>query len=90
MDILQFIYAVSDTKVLRLKFGDKIIPVLWNYRGLFSIIPVAKIKNEIQRGICLIPWHGTIPVPQDVAKLLIGEDVHSKGTYRPQSDSTGS
>lgn len=89
MDILQFIYVVSNIKVLRLKFGDKIVPVLWNYRGLFGIIPKAKILNEGQRGMCLIPWHDTIPVPQDVAKLFIGENVHSKGTYRPQSDTPG-
>lgn len=89
METKQFIYTTSDVKVLRFKFGDRIVPVLWNYRGLFSIIPKAKILNEGQRGICLIPWRETIPVPQNIAKLLIGEDVHSKCTHRSKSDTPG-
>ncbi len=27
---------------------DKVLPIVWNYRGLFGIIPAASIKNLLQ------------------------------------------
>jgi len=86
-----FRYVIINYSPVNFKWDDLVTPViepiLFNKDGLFRIIPVASIKNKFECGgqqdvNVKFHWSEAIPVSQTFARLLLGEDVHSKGTYR--------
>lgn len=89
-----FHYIDVDTITVRLHHLEYInYPILWNNKGLYGLIPFAKIQNAFENwnnthiGSTAIPhhkfyWHDVIKISPQIANALLGEDKDDKCTYR--------
>ena len=106
--IKQFTYIISTTNNLQSSEPTMLIsnqeikqpwlPILWNRRGLFRIIPLAKIQNIIQRNKDMgakderlfFNWYDAIQIDHTTVRLLLGDDVNNKCTYGGKSNAPSS
>ncbi len=71
-------------------------PILWCNKGIYGLIPLARIYNalenwkDINTGSTKKPtgvfyWHNTVKVPPQIAATLLCKDKNDKCTYRGKS-----
>lgn len=91
---IEIIYVDYKTESILLDLDYVDCPVLWNKKGLFGLIPLAKIKNKLEHWkdldmsggedapIGMFYWRDVIPVSPQIANALLGEDKDDKCTYK--------
>lgn len=100
--IKEFTYVTGNGNAIKVNLAQVTSSILWCYRGLYGLIPFAKIQNAREHWKDLhtsanddIPtacfyWHDVIPVSPQIANALLGEDKDDKCTYRGKdSPNTG-
>lgn len=87
----QFTYVICADKFISLPLQyckESKTAILWNYKGLFGLIPYAKIQNAYINNQNITPishtffWKDVFPVHIPVAKLFLCENENYQCTYR--------
>lgn len=92
----QFLYIICKDEKLHIKQDGlnylNLKPILWNREGLYSIVPLAMIKNicDVKKANgCIIvtelSWHDTFKIDSNTAKLFLGENENDQCSYSTKS-----
>ena len=76
IEILYFEHILPSMEIKKGFFDDSVVPVIWNNRGTYKIIPATSIKNKMdleKTDSILIHWYETHDLDERTARLLLDE-----------------
>ena len=94
METKRFNYSCIDGDIIRLRLDKITMPILWNHKGIYGLIPFARIKNALElwkdnllstcggTPMADFNWPDVIPVSPQIANALLGDDKDDKCTYK--------